>query len=357
VNCTMLPKDVAVVRPIWANRIKLRDVVANSLIETIPDPIIGEVTPSHEARFVFLDVDGTINHPCSCTAAICPLCVEKLKRILDLTRAKIVLSSTWRSCSNTKRILFQYLRWFGIGKGLVVGQTRDLSGEKKNRADEIRDWLRRPNLYCDTNPEWNIVKWVSLDDMNLAAWEKDINMKSHHIQINPLLGLCRTIDVVDRVVRELHKIKYVWSLDNNTPVGIGDGGRDYILPSSLTVSPNRHERQKWKRRSGEARRVVTSNRCSVEGPINVLPIFIPATNLEDKMWDESFVSSTSNGRNQQQSCANQNLDRGTRSLGSSHCVRTVRLSSYSLCDGYAPVSVELRHTESLSESEDLGRLL
>lgn len=352
-NCTMLPKEVAAKRPIWANRIKLRDVHANSL-EITPDPIIGEVTPSHEVRFVFLDVDGTINHPCSCTTAICPLCVEKLKRILDQTRAKIVLSSTWRLSSNNKRILFQYLRWFGIEKGSVVGQTRDLSGEKKNRTDEIRDWLRRPNLYCNTNHGWNILKWVSLDDMNLASNEKDINMKSRHIQINPLLGLCKTIDVVDRVGRELNKIEYVWSLDNNTLLGIGE--RDHILPSSLTVLPNRHEHQKWKRRSDEARQVVRSSGCSDEGPINVLPIFIPAANFEGEMLDESSARSDTNRRNRRQSFANQNLNRRT-SFGSSQCVRTVRFSSYSLCDVYAPISVELRHRQTLSESDDFGRLL
>jgi len=353
VNCTMPPKEVAGMRPIWANRIKLRDVEANSL-EMTPDPIIGEVIPSHEVRFVFLDVDGTINHPCSCTTAICPLCVEKLKRILDQTRAKIVLSSTWRLSSNNKRVLFQYLRWFGIEKGLVVGETRDLSGERRNRTDEIRDWLRRPNLYCDTNPGWNIVKWVSLDDMNLAAKEKNINMKSHHIQINPLLGLCRTIDVVDRVVRELNKIEYVWSLDNNTPLGIGE--RDYILPSSLTVPHYRHERQKWKRRSDEARRVVTSNGCSDERPTNVLPILIATANFGGEMLDESSARSSSNRRKTQQSFPNQNLNRRTRSLGSSHFVRTIRFSSYSLRN-YAPVSVELRHKQNLSESDELGSVL
>lgn len=333
-KCTMFP-----------NRIKLRDVVANSR-EITRDPIIGEVTSSHEVRFVFLDVDGTINHPSSGATAICTFCVQKLKQILDQTHAKIVLSSTWRLADNQRSILFYYLRYFGIEEGSVIGQTRDLRGDNKNRTDEIRDWLQRPNFYCETNPGWKIVKWVSLDDMNLAEMEMDTKMRSRHVQVNPHLGLCKTIDVVDRVVRELQKIELCRSLDNNARLSVGL--RDCNLPSSVTVPPNKHKCRNGKRRYDKAHQVVTSNRCSEEGSIKVLSVFINKSNSTGDLFDECSESPTLSEGNKQKFFPNKNPNRRTRSLGSMHGVRTVRLSS--------PGSIERRCGRTLSEWDDLGRL-
>jgi len=189
-------------KPEWASRIIFQDPDLLKNMSLTPDSMIGDVSPYHQARVIFLDVDGTINHPGASTTTICPLCVKALKQILDETRAEIVLSSTWRLTKNHRKALLRHLRGLGIDKGLVIGETRDLSGEHKNRAEEISNWLRFPNLYSKTN-SCKVVNWVSLDDMNLASMEKDRKMKSHHIQIDPLLGLCKTQEIVGRVVGKL----------------------------------------------------------------------------------------------------------------------------------------------------------
>ena len=115
-------------------------------------------------KVIFLDVDGVLNsehwykknhkrHPerCRTDTAIDPRYVRNLKRIVDRTGAKIVLSATCRGdvkgnyCHYLHRILEKY--------GLIIyDYTRRLGGE---RGYEIQDWL---------DNHQNVTNIVILDD-------------------------------------------------------------------------------------------------------------------------------------------------------------------------------------------------
>jgi len=204
-------------KPSWAKKIlsdnQTRDQHSPSN-KSMVDSIIGDFLAGSDIRLIFLDVDGTINHldsdDTNVVGAICADCVSIFKQILDQTRSKIVLSSSWRLKKNLKKTLFRYLRNIDIAQGMVVGETRDLSDGKKNRTDEIKDWLANPYFYHDHEDFLPalIQSWVSLDDLNLAEMEQDEELKRNYIKLDPKLGLCKTPNIVTRVVQQM-KILYL----------------------------------------------------------------------------------------------------------------------------------------------------
>lgn len=198
--------------------------------KSMADSIIGDFVAESDIRLIFLDVDGTINHLNGGDEApvgtVCPDCVNILRQILDQTDSKIVLSTSWRLKRRHKKTLFRYLRTVDIAQGMIVGETRDLSGENKNRTDEIKDWLENPYLYHnqDELQPGQIQSWVSLDDLDLAELEQDEELKSNYIMLDPKLGLCKTENIVTRVVQQMGKIS-CWYQDTS-----------YILPTMSTTS-------------------------------------------------------------------------------------------------------------------------
>jgi len=91
--------------------------------------------------------------------------VNELKRVLDVTGAKIVLSSDWRTGLQTDYMPF-LLRIYDLQKYLYGYTPIFLSGEypkyeniSRDRAVEILEYLR-------THP--HIKKWGAVDDMNLS---------------------------------------------------------------------------------------------------------------------------------------------------------------------------------------------
>lgn len=171
--------------------------------------IIGTFSDFAFTRLIFLDIDGTINHPDkleSPRTVICRECVQQLSRIIKQASCKIVLSSSWRLNRQLKKTLFTYLRAAHVEKGVMVGETRDLSSQNKTRTEEIKDWLLNPNLYKEgvsALKPWQIESWVSLDDMDLKGMEAEQKLKSNHITIDPQLGLCKTNGIVSKVVQAL----------------------------------------------------------------------------------------------------------------------------------------------------------
>lgn len=219
-------------RPDWARRAQynskklVRTALAinahneNNLIEmqtssTTADSIIGSICTNVEARIIFLDVDGVLNHSSTTddAIAVCPCCVGKLKSMIELTSAKIVLSSTWRLNKRHKKTLFRYLRAIEVDQGVVVGETRDLRSAKKTRAEEINDWLSHPKLYrtkssiSSMNLRQLVSNWVSLDDLDLANIQPNKNAKNKHIKLDPKLGLCGTESIIATVVNKLLKTR------------------------------------------------------------------------------------------------------------------------------------------------------
>lgn len=114
-------------------------------------------------NIIFLDVDGVLNNAYSMMGGplvlFDPATVNRLKQIVTLTNARIVLSTAWRLESNTKRILIDELHKKGIDKRLIIGQTPSLAIINKTREDEIFFWVNR---YKD-----KIKNWVAIDDLNL----------------------------------------------------------------------------------------------------------------------------------------------------------------------------------------------
>jgi len=205
-------------KPSWARKAqaegKLIKWKRRSDFKSICDSIIGNINVDADVRIIFLDVDGVINHP-SCdsqvTTSVCADCVEKLKSVLEHTSAKIVLSSTWRLNKRHRKTLFRYLRAIQVDQGVVVGETRDLRNQDKNRADEINDWLCNPNLYkkknISTMSPWQVQSWVSLDDMDLASMQPKKHLKGNHIKLDPKFGLCMTESIESTIVKRLVKAR------------------------------------------------------------------------------------------------------------------------------------------------------
>lgn len=129
-------------------------------------------------RVIFLDVDGVLNHlkafeeQKGCGAeVICPAALEMLRQLVYFSRAKVVLSSTWRKGREPNRLV-ECLRKHGVldeahddwkTKDWVCKPQRILppdvqppsSAEYGCRGDEIAEWLSR-------HPE--VTQYVILDD-------------------------------------------------------------------------------------------------------------------------------------------------------------------------------------------------
>lgn len=128
---------------------------------------------SSPCRVIFLDVDGVLN--CQSTVerfqgviGIEPARVKLLRRIVDATGAKIVLSSTWRSTEShlteVKRALYQEgLAIFDVTPRFALA-LRTLGWDRGRqlrylRAPEILAWLK----------EHPVESYVALDDDTLVG--------------------------------------------------------------------------------------------------------------------------------------------------------------------------------------------
>lgn len=122
-------------------------------------------------KFIFLDIDGVMNsnffysertqdkryndwvkdypeHIAWNACNIDPKAVSRLNRITDVTKAKIVVSSSWRSTNNLQEIF----TLVGI-KEPIYGTTPYV--RSRHRGSEIQEWLNK-----QTEP----YRYVILDD-------------------------------------------------------------------------------------------------------------------------------------------------------------------------------------------------
>ena len=135
---------------------------------------------------IFLDIDGVLNNDDSLTAegcySICPDMVIMLKRIINATKAKIVLSSTWRLYPESVEILKEKtgLELFGMTKQL---RPRKLSQSfSAFRCDEITEWLSRHE----------VDQFAIIDD------DTNAEIKGHFFKTKMLVGL--TEEIADDVI-------------------------------------------------------------------------------------------------------------------------------------------------------------
>lgn len=137
-------------------------------------------------KVIFLDVDGVLisfGPQASSVGSFDPDCMSLLKKIIDETDAKIVISSSWRECKNDMALLMHKLSEIGITKEQVVDITPELhtldgevwdddkgkfvggDGWTGKRGHEIETWLLA-NLT-------NVDKFVILDDDPAARQRQD----------------------------------------------------------------------------------------------------------------------------------------------------------------------------------------
>ena len=95
-------------------------------------------------KIIFLDIDGVlVTQDCICQPGWPhkpdPRCVAALNRLLELSGALIVVSSSWR-VGRTRIELCDLLNDWGIIPGHILDRTGHTNFEDK-RGDEIRAWL------------------------------------------------------------------------------------------------------------------------------------------------------------------------------------------------------------------------
>ena len=119
-------------------------------------------------RVIFLDIDGVLNHCDTRTGTpspteplpipVEPECMARLNRLIAETKAKVVISSSWRL----------FCRWQDLGPALarhglvaeVIGETPDLVNDEVWLAN----WHERegaPFTYEKLERGWEIGEWIA----------------------------------------------------------------------------------------------------------------------------------------------------------------------------------------------------
>lgn len=150
-------------------------------------------------KVIFLDIDGVLNFNSSAARTpsgylgIAEPCVKKLKKIVDATGAKIVLTSTWKEWwsinDDLKTIDGIYMEKKLVRHGLhIMTKTEDMTF---NRGEGIRKWL-------ESKP--HVSHWVVLDDIVFKDFEQ-FGILSNLVLTNPEQGL--TDDDVEKAIEIL----------------------------------------------------------------------------------------------------------------------------------------------------------
>jgi len=154
-----------------------------------------EPEPSPRASsIIFLNVDGVL-HPLDADVVLADGPLSQLRRVVDASGARIVLSSSsWRLADASKLRLDSALKDAGIYT--MIGTTPDLERREgaedldvaELRAAEIQSWLEEHESLVD--PE----SWIVIDT-ELVDTETDDGV-NHTVQTDPSTGLnAATADV------------------------------------------------------------------------------------------------------------------------------------------------------------------
>lgn len=137
----------------------------------------GEPEAMPFASVIFLDVDGVL-HSLHNDEIFRDSCCALLERILRVSHAKVVLSSTWRLEQDKRDLVDAMLRDRGLPP--VDDVTKKLSDSP--REDEICEWL-------DRHPE--ITSWVAIDDMDLQfrTTPSAARLRGHFVRTDQRRGL------------------------------------------------------------------------------------------------------------------------------------------------------------------------
>jgi len=135
-------------------------------------------------KIIFLDVDGVL-HPYHARPhqLFRKDCMQRLKKIVDSSGAKIILSTSWRRTPQRKEAVNEQLRSHGIPT--AIGITRIRHNEYL-RHEEILHWIKH-------HPA--TTHWIAIDDLPMYQ------LREHYIQTSPDTGL--TDNNVQQAVRVL----------------------------------------------------------------------------------------------------------------------------------------------------------
>ena len=138
---------------------------------------------------VFLDIDGVLNRTVHAThIRLDDDLVERLRRLILDTGAKIVLSTFWRHFSD---YLTYVLHRHGLPADAIIGVTPGVSGASSLAADardDIHYASRAAEIHAwrSAHPEFAASPFVFLDDRPSAA---DDALASRFVRIDATTGL------------------------------------------------------------------------------------------------------------------------------------------------------------------------
>ncbi len=111
------------------------------------------------SKIIFLDCDGVLNsltyvkanQPMTCVGApswrqawIDPTAMATLNKIIELTGADIVISSTWRIGAKLSELREDFIAKGFVGN--IIGKTPNLSEKDNRRGKEIDNWIKVHNF-------------------------------------------------------------------------------------------------------------------------------------------------------------------------------------------------------------------
>jgi len=139
---------------------------------------------------IFLDIDGVIC--CNMNGHLEEPKLQQLRRIVEATGAKVVLSTDWRRQAPLKKQLHVTLERLGIE---CIGATPMRAMFQPIRPQEITAWLQKSGSRVST--------WVAIDDRDLLHEMGGAALQGHMVRTHPATGLTSTL--ADRAIRILQR--------------------------------------------------------------------------------------------------------------------------------------------------------
>ena len=145
-------------------------------------------------KIIFLDIDGVLNSQImyenkediigSQGRKLSRRCIARLNELTDITGAKIVLSSTWRTDSD----VIEYLQSSGV-IGDIIGITPRITDAYSLRGNEIRAWIMENELLI-ARRAYEFQSYIILDDddSDMLYWQRN-----NYFQVDAYVGLTPTI--------------------------------------------------------------------------------------------------------------------------------------------------------------------
>jgi hypothetical protein len=132
---------------------------------------------------IFLDVDGVLLPTQPKSLLLDPECLRRFLGLVRQSKAKIVLSTSWRLVPVLRAELCTYLAAAGLDLALLVGQTPDLlreKGTRVSRADEVAVWVAGHLV--------QVASWVIVDDVFMDP-QQCCTVTDHAVQTVGEFGL------------------------------------------------------------------------------------------------------------------------------------------------------------------------